>query len=66
MRHASEEIFFSLMSEAGFATTDTIPFPLPGEDLVGKETVFVHLYRYETSDHMTEIALNSPCIDFSR
>lgn len=53
-RHSSEEVFFSLMSDAGFKTgndtTDnkmTIPLPEDeGNGLGGEETVEIYLYRY--------------------
>ncbi|KAF1914975.1 putative methyltransferase-domain-containing protein [Ampelomyces quisqualis] len=49
MRHASEEIFFDLMSEAGFLETTTLDFPLPGDIEAGEEVVYLHVYRYSPS-----------------
>ncbi|KAF2795635.1 hypothetical protein K505DRAFT_239511 [Melanomma pulvis-pyrius CBS 109.77] len=62
MRHSSEEIFFSLMSKAGFTTTDPIPFPLPGDEIQGEEVVYVHLYRYKPSDRYIEASPNESCL----
>ncbi|KAI4951292.1 hypothetical protein J4E91_004001 [Alternaria rosae] len=44
MRHSSEEVFFKLMSDAGFLETDKMEFPLPGDVKVGEETVYLHVY----------------------
>jgi hypothetical protein len=62
MRHSSEEVFFELMSEAGFSTTRTIPFPLPGDEEEGEETVFVHLYRHNTGDRNIKANRNESCL----
>tara|TARA_R110002003_G_scaffold97_35_gene8004 strand:- start:555 stop:713 length:159 start_codon:yes stop_codon:yes gene_type:complete len=46
MRHSSEEVFFDLMTEAGFQETAKVGFPLPGDVEVGEEVVYLHVYRY--------------------
>jgi hypothetical protein len=49
MRHSSEEIFFDLMTAAGFQETTTLEYPLPGDAEVGEETVYLHVYQYNPS-----------------
>ncbi|KAL5121944.1 hypothetical protein ACEQ8H_000160 [Pleosporales sp. CAS-2024a] len=49
MRHSSEEIFFSLMSTAGFQETLLVSYPLPGDVEAGEEVVDVHVYQYYPS-----------------
>jgi hypothetical protein len=46
-RHSSEEIFFELMSEKSFKVADMKIFPLPGDDQVGEETVFVYIFQQD-------------------
>jgi hypothetical protein len=46
MRHSSEEIFFDLMSAAGFQETTKLDFPLPGDVELGEEVVHLHVYLY--------------------
>jgi hypothetical protein len=46
MRHSSEEIFFDLMSAAGFQQTTKLDFPLPGDVELGEEVVYLHVYQY--------------------
>lgn len=46
-RHLSEEIFFSLMSEAGFKIESTKNIPLPGDERTGEEYVYVYTFRLE-------------------
>ncbi|KAF1942708.1 hypothetical protein EJ02DRAFT_401910 [Clathrospora elynae] len=46
MRHSSEEVFFHLMSTAGFRETTKLEYPLPGDVEVGEETVYLHVYKY--------------------
>ncbi|KAF1830004.1 hypothetical protein BDW02DRAFT_602045 [Decorospora gaudefroyi] len=48
MRHSSEEIFFDLMAAAGFQETSKIMFPLPGDEEIGEEIVYLHVYKYAT------------------
>lgn len=62
MRHSSEEVFFSLMSKAGFTTMDPIPFPLPGDEIQGEEVVYIHLYRYKPGDRCIEASPNESCL----
>jgi hypothetical protein len=62
MRHSSEEIFFDLMSEAGFATTESIPFPLPGDEEEGEETVHVHIYYHKAGDRSMKARPNKSCL----
>jgi len=62
MRHASEEVFFELMSEAGFATAESTPFPLPGDEEEGEETVYVHIYRHATGDRSMKASPNKSCL----
>ncbi|KAF2877818.1 putative methyltransferase-domain-containing protein [Massariosphaeria phaeospora] len=45
VRHSSEDIFFQLMAEAGFQTTNSMTFPLPGDEKSCEETVDVYFYR---------------------
>jgi hypothetical protein len=47
IRHSSEEVFFGLMSNAGFCSTKTFRYPLPGDEDVGEETVHLYIYQYE-------------------
>lgn len=47
-RHSSEDIFFDLMSNSGFALVDTMGIPLPGDEESGEETVYVNRFRYAT------------------
>lgn len=49
MRHSSEEVFFTLMANAGFLETTTIAYPLPGDVDIGEETVYLHVYQYDGS-----------------
>jgi hypothetical protein len=49
-RHSSEDIFFDLMSDAGFATEDTMTIPLPGDEESGEETVYVYTFRSKGQD----------------
>ncbi|KAF2034654.1 hypothetical protein EK21DRAFT_97297 [Setomelanomma holmii] len=46
MRHSSEEVFFSLMTEAGFQEVTKLDFPLPGDVEAGEEVVHLHVYQY--------------------
>ena len=62
MRHSSEEVFFELMSEAGFATIESTPFPLPGDEEEGEETVYVHIYRHTASDRSIKVSTNESCL----
>jgi len=62
MRHSSEEVFFDLMSEAGFAAMESIPFPLPGDEEEGEETVYVHIYRYKADDRSIKASPDKPCL----
>ncbi|KAL5411066.1 hypothetical protein PMIN03_005060 [Paraphaeosphaeria minitans] len=45
-RHASEDVFFSLMSDAKFEMTSSISFPLPGDEITGDETVHLYVFTY--------------------
>jgi hypothetical protein len=47
MRHSSEEIFFDLMARAGFEETAKLCYPLPGDNEVGEEVVYLHVYQYK-------------------
>jgi hypothetical protein len=51
-RHSSEEVFFDLMSEAGFLTKqeDLRPIKLPCDDGCPGEVVHVYIYRHKTSE----------------
>jgi hypothetical protein len=44
MRHKSEEVFFDLMTAAGFKETSLLEFPLPGDVKLGEEIVYLHVY----------------------
>lgn len=46
MRHSSEEVFFSLMRDAGFEQTACVTWDVPGDVRVGEERVDLHVYRY--------------------
>jgi hypothetical protein len=46
MRHKSEEIFFDLMTTAKFQNIVTLEYPLPGDEKVGEEIVYLHVYQY--------------------
>jgi hypothetical protein len=48
MRHSSEEVFFDLMSAAGFRETHELEYPLPGDAEVGEEIVYLHVYQMES------------------
>lgn len=45
-RHSSEEIFFELMSKAGFKTVNSTEIPLPVDEHSGEETVYVYQYAW--------------------
>jgi hypothetical protein len=45
MRHSSEQVFFPLMTDAGFVETAKFDFLLPGDVEVGEEIVYLHVYR---------------------
>jgi hypothetical protein len=47
IRHSSERVFFDLMHDAGFRTTNTTEYPLPGDESTGEETVYLYTYSYE-------------------
>ncbi|KAF2255478.1 hypothetical protein BU26DRAFT_528170 [Trematosphaeria pertusa] len=47
IRHSSEEIFFDLMRDAGFHSTQSLAYPLPGDEKSGEETVHLYVYRYD-------------------
>jgi hypothetical protein len=46
MRHSSEEVFFDLMAKAGFEETGKVAIPLPGDEMVGEETVHLYVYKF--------------------
>ncbi|KAF2710554.1 hypothetical protein K504DRAFT_481607 [Pleomassaria siparia CBS 279.74] len=60
MRHSSEEVFFSLMSDAGFKTAHVIEIPLPGDEELGEETALVYLYYHQAANLSTEPCTGSP------
>lgn len=47
IRHASEAVFFDLMTQAGFSVSNKMTFPLPGDHEPGEETVDLYLYHYK-------------------
>ena len=49
MRHASEQVFFDLMADAGFVSTAKLTFALPGDEEVGEESVDLHVYKSSSS-----------------
>lgn len=48
VRHASEKVFFDLMTTAGFDEIHKVEYPLPGDTATGEETVFLHVFQYKT------------------
>lgn len=62
MRHSSEEVFFELMSEAGFATMYSAPFLLPRDEEEDEETVYVHIYRHTAGDRSMKASPNKSCL----
>lgn len=47
IRHSSEKVFFDLMRDAGFRTTNVMEFPLPGDENTGEETVHFYTFGYK-------------------
>lgn len=48
MRHDSERVFFDLIAEAGFKETALLEYPLPGDVELGEDSVYLHVYRYDS------------------
>lgn len=44
-RHASEDVFFGLMSDARFELINSVTFPLPGDEPKIDETVELYIYN---------------------
>jgi hypothetical protein len=54
MRHSSEDVFFDLMSAAGFRSQISLTIPLPGDEQAGEEKIHVYFYKYQVQEHMTD------------
>jgi hypothetical protein len=46
-RHSSEDVFFNLMDNAKFRITNTIYFPLPGDQKASEEFIELYIYQLE-------------------
>ncbi|KAF2178570.1 hypothetical protein K469DRAFT_675476 [Zopfia rhizophila CBS 207.26] len=58
VRHSGEEVFFGLMSDAGFKVEGTTSLPLPGDDELGEKSVEIFLFRASIKGQPTQACSN--------